>query len=37
MLEPPLGRLELVLFLELFQRGRIEKPHAFIGECRCIH
>ena len=31
MLEPLRCRLELIFFLQLFERRKIEKPHAFIG------
>src|SRR4051794_33200113 len=32
MFKPLRRRLELIFFFELFQRRRIEEPHAFIGE-----
>jgi hypothetical protein len=32
MLEPLRRRLELIFFLDLFKRGIVEEPHAFIGE-----
>ena len=37
MLKPLRRRLELIFLLELFQWRRIEKPHPFVGNCRCTH
>ena len=31
MFKPLRRRLELIFFFELFQRRRVEEPHAFIG------
>ena len=33
MFKPLRGRLELIFIFELFQRWRVEEPHAFIGYC----
>src|ERR1043166_8003078 len=33
MFKPLRGRLELIFTFELFQRRRVEEPHAFIGYC----
>jgi len=35
MLKPLRCRLELIFFLQLFQRRRIKKPHSFIGKSGC--
>src|SRR6266567_9442915 len=35
MLEPLRCRLETILFLELFERWRVEEPHPFISDCSC--
>jgi hypothetical protein len=36
MFEPLRGWLELILFLKLFQRRRIERPHSFVCKRRSI-